>query len=108
MSASIDAKRGQSERAIETLQAAIKLEDALQYDEPPAWYFAAAASAGHAAVGAKRPADAEAVYRDDLKRNPENGWSLARPGPRSMPQGRGRRGPRRFAKAWARADYKLD
>jgi predicted Zn-dependent protease len=33
-------------------------------------------SLGAVLLAANRPAEAEAVYREDLRRNPENGWSL--------------------------------
>jgi hypothetical protein len=59
---------------------------------------------------AGRPADAEAVYREDLKRNPENGWALY--GLKTALEAQGRRAEaedagRRFAAAWTRADVKL-
>jgi cytochrome c-type biogenesis protein CcmH/NrfG len=52
------------------------LEDALKYDEPPAWMIPLRHSIGANLMTAGRFAEAEQVYRDDLKRLPENGWSL--------------------------------
>jgi cytochrome c-type biogenesis protein CcmH/NrfG len=52
------------------------LEDALKYDEPPAWMIPLRDSIGANLMTAGRFAEAEQVYRDDLKRLPENGWSL--------------------------------
>ena len=46
------------------------------YDEPEALPFAARHWLGAALLEAKRPADAERVYREDLKKHPHNGWSL--------------------------------
>ncbi len=61
---------------IAELRAAIKLEDALNYDEPPAWLIPVRHSLGAALLNAGRHAEAEQVYRDDLARLPENGWSI--------------------------------
>ena len=44
--------------------------------EPPDWYFPVRQALGAVLLRAKRPRDAEAVYRSDLERNPDNGWSL--------------------------------
>jgi cytochrome c-type biogenesis protein CcmH/NrfG len=56
-----------------------------------------------------RYADAEAVYRDDLRRHPENGWSLfgLATALEAMhdPQAPAIRA--RFQKAWARSDFEL-
>ncbi|MEY2564876.1 MAG: hypothetical protein QOH88_3069 [Verrucomicrobiota bacterium] len=58
------------------LQAAVKEEDALRYDEPPAWMIPVRHSLGAVLMKAGKFAEAEQVYRDDLARLPENGWSL--------------------------------
>jgi tetratricopeptide (TPR) repeat protein len=61
---------------IAELQTAVKEEDALKYDEPPAWMIPVRHSLGAVLMKAGRYADAEQVYRDDLARLPDNGWSL--------------------------------
>ncbi|HXM33058.1 MAG TPA: hypothetical protein VN921_05340 [Chthoniobacterales bacterium] len=58
------------------LQAAVKEEDLLKYDEPPAWMIPVRHSLGAVLMKAGRFAEAEQVYRDDLARLPDNGWSL--------------------------------
>jgi tetratricopeptide (TPR) repeat protein len=58
------------------LQTAVKEEDALKYDEPPAWMIPVRHSLGAVLMKAGRYAEAEQVYRDDLARLPDNGWSL--------------------------------
>lgn len=63
--------------AIEALQAAVAMDDALPYDEPPAWHAPARHTLGAVLVAAGRAGEAEAVYREDLRRNPGNGWALA-------------------------------
>lgn len=61
---------------IDELHEAIKLEDALKYDEPPGWLIPIRHSLGAALLQHGRYAEAEEVYRQDLARLPENGWSL--------------------------------
>ena len=63
-------------RAIAALRRAVAGEDALHYQEPPDWQYPARHSLGAVLLAAGRPREAEAVYREDLKRNPENGWAL--------------------------------
>ena len=53
-----------------------KLEDALKYDEPPGWMIPVRHVIGATLMRAGRFADAEQVYREDLRRLPDNGWSL--------------------------------
>ena len=61
---------------IEQLRTAIQKEDALKYDEPPGWLIPVRHSLGAVLMKQQRFAEAEEVYRDDLARLPENGWSL--------------------------------
>jgi hypothetical protein len=106
----IAARRGQTDVAIRHLQEAVRIQDALPYSEPPPWYYPARQSLGAVLLASGRPADAEAVYREDLKRNPENGWSLY-----GLAQALRARNAdaeaadidARFQKAWARADVTL-
>src|SRR5204862_8051425 len=62
--------------AVPLLRAAVAAEDSLHYDEPPACYAPMRQYLGAAYLKINRPAEAEAVYREDLARNPQNGWSL--------------------------------
>ena len=61
---------------IAELQTATKEQDALKYDEPPAWMIPIRHSLGAVLMNAGRYTEAEQVYRDDLARLPDNGWSL--------------------------------
>lgn len=67
---------GKVDSGIEQLRAAIQKEDALKYDEPPGWLIPVRHSLGAVLMKQQRFAEAEQVYRDDLARLPENGWSL--------------------------------
>jgi tetratricopeptide (TPR) repeat protein len=68
--------QGKRDAAIRALRQAIELEDGLTYDEPPAWYLPMRQVLGDAYLAAGRPKEAEAAFREDLKRNRENGWAL--------------------------------
>ncbi len=61
---------------IAELREAIKLEDALHYDEPPGWLIPVRHSLGATLMRNGRSAEAEQVYREDLAKLPDNGWSL--------------------------------
>jgi tetratricopeptide (TPR) repeat protein len=67
---------GKIDSGIEQLRAAIQKEGALKYDEPPGWLIPVRHSLGAVLMKQQRFAEAEQVYRDDLARLPENGWSL--------------------------------
>jgi tetratricopeptide (TPR) repeat protein len=62
--------------AIAGLALAVKAEDALTYDEPPDWVMPVRHALGAVLIKAGRGVEAEAVYREDLRRLPKNGWSL--------------------------------
>ncbi len=51
-------------------------QDGLAYDEPASWFYPGRESLGAALLKRGRAAEAEAVFRADLKRNPRNGRSL--------------------------------
>lgn len=70
------AKAGDHNGAIALLDTAVRVEDSLLYNEPPDWYFPVRHVLGAMLMDAGRPAEAEVVYWEDLRRNPENGYSL--------------------------------
>ena len=55
---------------------AVALEDKLAYSEPSDWFYPVRHYQGAALLAAHRAKEAEAVYREDLRRNPGNGWAL--------------------------------
>lgn len=69
-------RRGDIDTAVRRLSEAVRLEDELKSDEPPAWAVPPRHAPGAVLLEAKRPAEAEAVYRKDLAKYPENGWTL--------------------------------
>jgi len=72
----IDSARGHHDDAIKHLQEAVAIQDSLNYDEPPDWYYPVRETLGMELLADGKNAEAEQVFRDDLKRYPENGWSL--------------------------------
>jgi tetratricopeptide (TPR) repeat protein len=102
--------RGHQDTGIELVREALAVEDALVYDEPPDWMMPVRHTLGALLVTAGRFDEAEKVYREDLKRFPENGWSLF--GLAQALEGRGQNEEAaavraRFDAAWKRADVKL-
>jgi tetratricopeptide (TPR) repeat protein len=104
------ARRGDFDQAVAYLERAVHFEDALIYTEPPDWHYPVRQSLGAVLLQAKRPDEAEAVYWEDLRGNPDNGWSLF--GLMQCLKAQGKSEPadqveKRFQKAWARADVQL-
>ncbi len=111
LAARLDAAAGRPDAALAQLHNAVLLQDGLQYDEPPPWYFPTRQALGAQLLAANRPADAETVYREDLRRHPENGRSLhglmlALTVLKKTDDAAAIRN--RFEKAWARADFPLE
>ena len=67
---------GKPDKAVEHLQKAVEAEDALTYTEPSAWHIPPRQNLGAVLMDLERYGEAEAVYREDLKRLRQNGWSL--------------------------------
>lgn len=106
----LESREGRHDLAIRLLREATELESAIAYNEPPVWHQSPRLVLGAALLAAKRPADAEAEYRKDLARYPENGWALFGLWQSLAAQGRAaeaRQVRARFRKAWARADVDL-
>ena len=76
LDARLAAAEGDRDAAVAAWRRAVERQDALAYDEPPAWYYPTRESLGGALLVAGRAAEAERVFRDDLARNPRNGRSL--------------------------------
>ena len=70
------AKRKDWDTATRHLERAVRYEDALTYQEPPDWHAPVRQNLGSVLLEAGRPDEAEAVFWEDLKKNPDNGWSL--------------------------------
>lgn len=103
-------RTGNAASALRAFTEAAALEDGLSYMEPPTWYYPVRHSLGKAQLAAGSYRGAEESYRADLKRFPENGWSLRGLAQALEAQGRTREAKdveRRFRKAWRLADVEI-
>ncbi len=69
-------KLGNAEAATRMYELAIQAEDTLRYNEPPDWRLPSRHFLGAALLEIGKYEEAEKVFLEDLRRNPENGWSL--------------------------------
>lgn len=102
--------RQEFEKSIALLREAVKIEDGLNYIEPPDWFFSVRHTLGHVLVQAKQFAQAEKIYLEDLRNLPENGWALI--GLYNSLQGQDKPEAaaavkKRFKKAWKWADMDI-
>ena len=96
--------------AIAAAEKGVALQDAMPYSEPALWHRPVRLQLGQALLDAGRPVEAEAVYREEIRRLPENGWGLFGLWQSLAAQGRpaeAHAARARFEKAWARADIAL-
>jgi tetratricopeptide (TPR) repeat protein len=79
-SATLDAQvlwpRGEKEKSIEQWRRAIEHESAIQYDEPPAWFYPVRQSLGAALLRNGQAREAELVFRQALEKHPRDGRLL--------------------------------
>lgn len=100
-------RRRDFDTAVAKLREAVRREDALKYDEPPDMTVPSRHALGAVLLAAGKPKEAEVVYREDLVRYPENGWSLQGLSRALRAQQKTKKAAgvdARFKKAWARAD----
>lgn len=62
-------------QSIALLKEAVAIEDSLNYNEPPDWFFSVRHHLGAVQIEAEKYQDAVKTYEDDLKRLPKNGWA---------------------------------
>ncbi|WP_437801573.1 hypothetical protein [Sorangium sp. So ce693] len=106
----IASERGDTGAAARLLEDAARIEDELRYFEPPDWPEPVRHTLGEVLLKADRTRDAEATYREDLRQNPQNGWSLCGLERSLRAQGKeedANAAHARFKLAWARADLRL-
>ena len=76
LTARIAWSQGNKTAAIESWRKAVAAQDALNYDEPPGWYFPVRESLGAALLLNGDAVTAEKIFREDLKINPRSGRTL--------------------------------
>jgi tetratricopeptide (TPR) repeat protein len=103
-------REGRTQEAIAALHEAIRLEDELHDWDPPIWLLPVRHALGATLMDARRYAEAETVYKEDLARLPENGWSLyglSRSLQMQRKTAEAAATFARFEKSWQYADVKL-
>ncbi len=110
LDARIAATEHRNADAVALLTQAVAAEDALGYDEPADWFFPVRQLLGAQLLLMGDARGAEAVLREDLRRNPDNGWSLFGLSQALRLEGRrtdSERVARSQARAWSHADVRL-
>ena len=93
--------------AITHMREAVRREDSFNYGEPPEWTIPVRQEFGVILLQARQGSGAEKIFREDLKRFPDNGWSLHGLEQALRAQGRGAQADEvaaQFQKAWASSD----
>ena len=106
----MEAKKDNYDMALFHLGRAVRMEDSLAYNEPPSWYFPTRHILGAILIDAERPVEAEVVYWEDLKHNPENAYSLYGMYQSLAAQGKDDQAAdfmTRYEAMWANSDVKL-
>jgi predicted Zn-dependent protease len=104
------AAQGSFDAAVAHLDKAVRYEDAMIYTEPDDWHQPTRHLLGAVLLQAGRPAEAEVVYWDDLRRHPKNGWALYGLAQSLRAQGKNDQAKlvdAEFQKAWGHADVQL-
>jgi Flp pilus assembly protein TadD len=107
------ARQKRGGEAAKHFAAAVAREDALTYMEPPDWPIPARQLQGAAMLALGRNAEAEVAFSGDLKKFPNNGWSLSGLYTSRVRQGRDRDGATimlqtQLQQAWRRADVQIE
>ena len=102
--------QGDLDGAIAAFEKGVALEDTNNYTEPPDWPQSMRLYLGAALLKAGRAADAEAVFRRDLRWHQNNGWSLFGLTQALEAQGKSEEARSKkdaWAKVWSQADISL-
>ena len=110
LTAAIARQRGDRKAEIEALVRAVAAEDTLDYSEPPLSISPVRENLGGALLRDGQSAEAEKVFREDLRRNPGSGRSMF--GLMTALEAQGKKDEARkvrkdFRKAWKYADITL-
>jgi tetratricopeptide (TPR) repeat protein len=110
LSGEISMARGRSGDAVLAFEQAVRMQDALIFNEPPDWPQSMRLYLGAALLKAGRAKDAEGVYREELRGFHDNGWALFGLWQSVRAQGRNAEAQEireRFERAWKNADVVL-
>ncbi|MBN8860622.1 MAG: hypothetical protein J0H29_19675 [Sphingobacteriales bacterium] len=76
LEAGIVFRQNQTARSVSLLEEAVVIEDDLNYNEPPDWFFSVRHHLGAVLLKAGKYSEAEKVYNRDLQTWRKNGWAL--------------------------------
>jgi tetratricopeptide (TPR) repeat protein len=110
LEAEIKVKEGHGNEAVPLLADAIEIEDRLNYNEPPDWFFSVRHILGNVLLTEGDYALAEKVFREDLIRWPRNGFALSGLSASLLAQGKTQDAEmvrKEFQEAWPYADTEL-
>ena len=110
LEAELNVKARKYNDAIQLLSDAIKLEDNLNYNEPPDWFFSVRHILGNLLLKTGNFIQAEKVYREDLAYWPKNGFALNGLFESLVGQGKTKEAEgvkKQFEQAWNLADSEL-
>lgn len=110
LEAQISLAGGDRQTAITYLREAAAEEDNLDYQEPPDWWAPARETLGAMLLESNKPAEAEQVFREDLKHNPKNPRSIFGLAKALEAQGKkseAQTQQRAFEAGWKNADVKM-
>jgi tetratricopeptide (TPR) repeat protein len=103
-------RSGRIDEGLASLREAAAREDRLRYDEPPSWIQPVRHALGAALLQSGRFAEAEAVFREDLAKEPGNGWALyglSRALQLQKKKAEADAVEKQFDETWKRADLKI-
>ena len=76
LAACVAARQNNYEQSITLFKQAVAIEDHLNYNEPPDWFFSVRHHLGAVLLKAGKYNEAEKVYQKDLQTWKKNGWAL--------------------------------
>jgi tetratricopeptide (TPR) repeat protein len=107
----LEYRKGNYNLAFNLLRQAVEQDDALRYDEPWGWMMPVRHALGALLTEQENFSEAEAVFLEDLRLHPDNGWALKGLSTCYHKTGRhhkAKMADERFKKAWSRSDINLD
>jgi hypothetical protein len=108
--ARVASAQGRRDQAVLLLTQAVAIEDKLAYNEPNDMIFPTRHALGAELLAAGKAAAAEAVFRQDLKDHPKNGWAfygLSRALAAQSKAAEAAQARKQYEAAWGKADVQL-
>jgi tetratricopeptide (TPR) repeat protein len=99
------------DRAVQELERAVSLQDAMPYMEPPYWYYPIRQTLGAVLLLKGEPQRAREAFRESLGRTPNNAWALyglAQSYERQGMREEAREVEKYLARAWSGSRSRLD